>query len=1533
MEKLKLFVFVLLVTLMWPTIALAHGGPGLFELRLFNAESGDKGLVKIYNSPKVLHVKILPDGWLIEEVQIYAGEGFEGIPLKKNGRPACNVFPFKTESAQPSSQHDEVIQLDDLGFSWGVKGQPIQTLAVHVDLVKLDPLTGEVIAKDSGWAQGPNLFEDVDDAWWLTYELTHPMRGQFIDSPVQGLSYSGPTQQGTTGYDEDGSENDQGGFSFFPDERVSFAIGSIPLGTATASNKVSPLDLFPGASLDDPRVVGVARLLQSLDADQSDGKIELLPAVVSCFEEVVADQTLATIDFGDAALIDLLITATVDSCNGAGGAELLAISASDAKANLENGISLGGIFRKNISKEADFAVDSQKLEVMPVYFPGVRSDGSASYCDLNGNDVYDPGEEGVPYEEWRLNGNPEGEGCDPRVDSDGNGTLDAEDNTCVVTLIECREVAKPIISTYMEKVDLFDEKVTTDFPTGRFSYDIVTAISRDDGSTWKRMNVSRMADLSSFELETTGKPFPGTCNKPQLKVIDNKILVVWVSAYARGGNPRYAITTCDDPDTAAVETPATGCQIVCAGPDDPTDPNYDATKCAPDYQYDDDYFVNDIWGVRGQQGSVNYDEVDDVADLGIGEVPYSALWAARGVIVTQADLESGKFNSLIVVDDPNTVENEAKTLAVGDVVWFKPERLTSGRRDAYIPVVGGTRGAGFAIAWQEDPSGLRPGKGKGPGEGWSGAIANHKTDIWYSYILPEDFDLVDGNFVPGGDPDEEAPGVGRPKFLVPFSLPVRISDNDMLNTDTLKVVVGDDGLPEINGETESYTPVDPEDVEHGNANGTKRYAYLAKTDPLYEYYWDKLDLCDTSGTDAVLTELPGTDAHERWYRFTNTEGTEKTVCISSDGRLIDGDVSASRPNMQLQPYTKTDGTKSAWVLLSYEESKGMGHSLDAGHADTDNPLPDLISDKGQDKPIKQDLGKNVIYHSFDYTQPELVSAGHIVNLPALCGGLYPNYCDDNDNPTCSCTAGEPIPLYFEDQQDDGSWLPNSDNFMQYRTEIARRTRFISQSYGRMIEDGGTTGTIGTIIYKQGQEGQGRPADVFIRRIVVPDTVIDPATRTTRAFDKKIDNPYAFSNFECLKYLDETFGGPGYNNNVWGQPSGDRLCGGIIETPYPHRDHVNLTSADIDLSVDAGPDDDTPDDPTDDIYGTDKVLLWSQHPYNLGDESYGGNMSDDTSSSIAGMFSNGRSHRGFIRGDFLVTAYAWSPNWAAARNGRDRYNFYLRKSFDGGQTWTTTPASFGGNDGIGQGINYCREWRSDPEVEDPDGSGNLPPAEDTTLDPPFDPECVAWCAPDDLDCTVTGMAIGAGEFEPAVKVSEFDNNQETSADPRIGATPPVRPLDGRDAALKELSLVEDEYLNNTFFVAWGAGENQTSTGGTTITPEAPPTDVYYTRSTDYGDHFLKVPWEVMGENSNYADQTVWRYERLAWGEEEQGECQLRATSDGSKMYGIYHQMIPAEEDPDVPVTRWYPWELEESHEDDIWFRRVIFWPETDSDSTE
>ena len=143
-------------------------------------------------------------------------------------------------------------------------------------------------------------------------------------------------------------------------------------------------------------------------------------------------------------------------------------------------------------------------------------------------------------------------------------------------------------------------------------------------------------------------------------------------------------------------------------------------------------YLYDLFGVAGTQGSVNYTEQGFPE---VGEVPYSCIWTARG--------------KLLPGDDPKT----ADFVEASHVVWTTPERLTSGVRDVNLPAVDCAKGAGCALTWQEDPAGLRPGKGLGPGEGWSGAIANAKTDIWYSYITFADFDLVAVDADDDGTPD------------------------------------------------------------------------------------------------------------------------------------------------------------------------------------------------------------------------------------------------------------------------------------------------------------------------------------------------------------------------------------------------------------------------------------------------------------------------------------------------------------------------------------------------------------------------------------------------------------------------------------------------------------------------------------------------------------------------------------------------------------------------------------------------------------
>lgn len=80
-------------------------------------------------------------------------------------------------------------------------------------------------------------------------------------------------------------------------------------------------------------------------------------------------------------------------------------------------------------------------------------------------------------------------------------------------------------------------------------------------------------------------------------------------------------------------------------------------------------------------------------------------------------------------------------------------------------------------------------------------------------------------------------------------------------------------------------------------------------------------------------------------------------------------------------------------------------------------------------------------------------------------------------------------------------------------------------------------------------------------------------------------------------------------------------------------------------------------------GTPKVLSWKWDTKNL------------LEGSEVNPYEDARAHRGIMKGDFVGFGYTWTPNWAAARNGNDVYDYYIRRSFDGGKTWTDLQGQF------------------------------------------------------------------------------------------------------------------------------------------------------------------------------------------------------------------------------------------------------------------
>lgn len=886
------------------------------------------------------------------------------------------------------------------------------------------------------------------------------------------------------------------------------------------------------------------------------------------------------------------------------------------------------MFRKNVSKTEEEASAKAKLNVMGVWFPALHassggSDGvavPATYLDETGAEL-----PGIAY-----------------YDQEG-------------FFIRSETQAKPLVVVYADEIG------------GSGFHDVFAAISRDDGTTWKRKNLSRMADKSSFTL-ANGEEYYGHSKKPVFQVKGNKILVVWSSKFAKGGRPRYAIKIDDNED----------------------DPKY--------YPHDDIYYEEDIWGISGHQGSHDYTE-DGFEQ--VGEVPYSAVWSARGIIATQADVNNGlgKFP--------------------GDIVWFKPERLTSARRDAYQIFVGGADGAGFATTWQEDPEGIRPGKGVGPGHGWSGATTNHKTDVWYSFITWADFAKVDENFVAGGDPEHDDPDfVGRPKALVPMSLPVRISDNDVVNTENLQVELNEDGFPKEDGDG-NWIPII--DEETGKLKGSHGYGY-------------EIDgLCDS------------------FYDFTNMQDAGKQICVTEDGRILDGDTSASRPNLFLQTYTKPDGSKSAWAIMAYEETKGVG----GGPPDDTGTggQPEDGTGSGNEE-YKSDEGKVAIYHSFDFQNPDLVSAGNILNLPAT---------DENGDP-----------LYLLDEEGNQILHPLTDEPM-LAYENARRPRFILQGKGAI----GDSGTTLIVVYKQGEDGMGRPSDIMLRRNEVTGG----------------GNPYAFKWF------------------VDGAQNMSSVS--AVETWInPDRDE-NAKGDGV------------------------KVVKWAQTVENLDDKSW------------MNPYDDARAHRGQLRGDFVVMGYSWTPNWAATRNYNDKYNFYIRRSFDGGQTWTT----------------------------DPDGTAAVMHTE-IFMDPD---------EPENADKHYEEVTEYApNTFEPARNVSLLRNNKETVIEPRIVAVPGTIKTGG-----KWTGIDEDKQNRNVFYLSYGLAANDDS---------GAPTDLYWSFSKDKGQTLKEVEHVINPDSSSPdAGETVWIWDWLAKKkDEEEGEAQLRMTPSGERFYACWLQ--EGEEGSDITFRR-------------------------------
>jgi hypothetical protein len=477
------------------------------------------------------------------------------------------------------------------------------------------------------------------------------------------------------------------------------------------------------------------------------------------------------------------------------------------------------------------------------------------------------------------------------------------------------------------------------------------------------------------------------------------------------------------------------------------------------------------------------------------------------------------------------------------------------------------------------------------------------------------------------------------------------------------------------------------------------------------------------------------------------------------------------------------------------------------------------------------------------------------------------------------------------------WGFDGYDFDIYNTEIARRASLLVQPIGKAVAS--SNGLLATPSWKQGAMRQGGPADTMLRRIVLPENYADGLD----------NNPYAFTNMMC---------DPVGNSGGWILQDGSNpyYPDGICLAPA-----INLSSVipDTCKNDDSGTSVDCPtvlDNGSPFGVGTvnpilqgyiqgegnkTRVLTWHQCP--SGGEQLAGDITavtcdeDNRTDPFVNLRDQSwynpldisKGHRGFIDGDFVMFLYAWSPNWRLNAKGNDRYDLYVRRSFDGGQNWGTLPADFMASNGlgyVGDGTVTCETYRSF-ETGTP---GALEPR-----------VCYEYAA---------------GGAEQARNITQHSRMKVTTLDPRYAPTSATIGdgcLDDTDPTVNTTIMTCNDVFDDgvsdydlrdpsRYFMVFETGDNSTVAVG-----EAEPEDLFYSRAVSFGDDY-----EVWAEtDSGTADPTLCypsdphgdldvspvlvdsgfcnEFDRMnAGGDTHSSEANLEANPDGSKLYSVWGQ---------------------------------------------
>ena len=247
-------------------------------------------------------------------------------------------------------------------------------------------------------------------------------------------------------------------------------------------------------------------------------------------------------------------------------------------------------------------------------------------------------------------------------------------------------------------------------------------------------------------------------------------------------------------------------------------------------------------------------------------------------------------------------------------------------------------------------------------------------------------------------------------------------------------------------------------------------------------------------------------------------------------------------------------------------------------------------------------------------------------------------------------------------------------------------------------------------------------------------------------------------------------------------------------------------------------------------------------------------------------------------------YATAPNWKAGTVGNEAYNLYLRRSFDGGLTWTTLPASFAHINGItynGDGTTTCEDYGWGGQVE-----------EETCTD------------------------YGPGDFEQARNVSRLTGSKVTVLDPRYSPTGGMLKKDytnllcddDLDGVWESCGYTEAPYPEeirdpSAFFATFETGDNTV----VNIDTGANPLNMYYSRAFNFGDDWdevdvcdteLEDPWYPNMSAACDEGEVELRWDWLENGEEWATEASVYGNPNGDRFYAVWNQELPVDVEHDI-----------------------------------